>query len=229
MSFGNGPSIVTNGLILALDANDLNSYPGTGTTWYDLSGQGAHAYLTGSVFYTGSVASSPGYFNIPVAADANYMYSTISQSYFDLTLVIQPDFTFSNGGYGSGIIATSTAAARGDESLRLTTTLTPGVPWTINNPGNINDWANPATTYYLNGIPNTSTVTLVNGWNVIGGTRTNTTNGAFTSPFAYFIGGGYSGRNYQGKIASLYMYNRSLSAAEQLQNYNALKSRFNLT
>ena len=39
MAFGNGPSIVTNGLVLSLDAADRNSYPGSGTTWRDLSGR----------------------------------------------------------------------------------------------------------------------------------------------------------------------------------------------
>ena len=38
MSFGNGPRIVTDGLILSLDAADKNSYPGSGTVWTDLSG-----------------------------------------------------------------------------------------------------------------------------------------------------------------------------------------------
>ena len=35
--------VPTNGLILALDASDSNSYNGSGSTWYDLSGQNAHA------------------------------------------------------------------------------------------------------------------------------------------------------------------------------------------
>jgi hypothetical protein len=30
--------IVTNGLVLSLDAADKNSYPGSGTVWSDLSG-----------------------------------------------------------------------------------------------------------------------------------------------------------------------------------------------
>ena len=35
--------IPSNGLILALDASDSNSYSGSGNTWYDISGQNAHA------------------------------------------------------------------------------------------------------------------------------------------------------------------------------------------
>jgi hypothetical protein len=38
-----GPKIVENGLILYLDAANEKSYPGSGTTWFDLSGQNADA------------------------------------------------------------------------------------------------------------------------------------------------------------------------------------------
>ena len=38
--------IVTNGLVLFLDANNTNSYPGSGTSWYDLSGNGNTGTLT---------------------------------------------------------------------------------------------------------------------------------------------------------------------------------------
>jgi hypothetical protein len=38
MAFANGGRIVTDGLVLSLDAGDRNSYPGSGTTWRDLSG-----------------------------------------------------------------------------------------------------------------------------------------------------------------------------------------------
>ena len=37
-AFG-GPDIITDGLVLALDAGSERSYPGTGTTWKDLSGK----------------------------------------------------------------------------------------------------------------------------------------------------------------------------------------------
>ena len=46
MAFGNGPRIITNGLVLALDAADRNSYVSGSTTWTDLSGNGRNATLT---------------------------------------------------------------------------------------------------------------------------------------------------------------------------------------
>jgi hypothetical protein len=48
---GGEPSIVTTGLVLYLDAGNPASYPGSGTTWTDLSGNGNDATLTGGVTY----------------------------------------------------------------------------------------------------------------------------------------------------------------------------------
>ena len=45
MSSSSGPDIITNGLILSLDAADRKSYPGSGTTWFDRSGRGNNATL----------------------------------------------------------------------------------------------------------------------------------------------------------------------------------------
>lgn len=44
-------SIITNGLLIHVDAANKNSYSGTGTTWYDLSGNGNNGTLNGSVQY----------------------------------------------------------------------------------------------------------------------------------------------------------------------------------
>tara|TARA_R100000231_G_scaffold94642_1_gene70998 strand:+ start:100 stop:714 length:615 start_codon:yes stop_codon:yes gene_type:complete len=43
-----GPNIVTDGLLLALDAGSLRSYPGSGTTWKDLSDNGFDFSMDGS-------------------------------------------------------------------------------------------------------------------------------------------------------------------------------------
>jgi hypothetical protein len=47
------PKIVTDGLVLALDAGNTKSYPGSGTTWKDLTGNGYDVILqNGPVFNT---------------------------------------------------------------------------------------------------------------------------------------------------------------------------------
>ena len=44
------PKIVTNGLVLCLDAANVKSYPGSGTTWIDLSGNGNNGTLTNTTY-----------------------------------------------------------------------------------------------------------------------------------------------------------------------------------
>lgn len=57
------PGVVTNGAVLLLDAGNLKSYPGTGATWFDLSGNGNNATLTNiQSTWTGSLG---GYFDWP--------------------------------------------------------------------------------------------------------------------------------------------------------------------
>ena len=51
MIFGT-PNIVTNGLILYLDAANRISYPGSGTTWADLSANVSSLTLTGTPTYS---------------------------------------------------------------------------------------------------------------------------------------------------------------------------------
>ena len=48
MAYRNGPKIVTDGLVLCLDAAIGKSYPGSGNTWYDLSGNGNNCTLYNS-------------------------------------------------------------------------------------------------------------------------------------------------------------------------------------
>ena len=211
-------NIVTNGLVLCLDAGNPRSYPGSGTSIRDISGQNANGTINGTISYVSSGVSS--YWNFATASDSNYISSTISQTYLDCTIVFYPDFTLASS--LAGLLSNSVPAAALDDSIRFGNVNGTG-PWIISNPGDINDWAYPtATTYYVNG--NVSN-TLVSGWNIFGGYRTNQTN--FASPFAYYLGSsGYPARSFQGRIAVALLYNRQLTAAEQLQNFNAFRGRY---
>ena len=41
-----GPNLITDNLVLSLDASNTNSYPGSGTTWFDMSDKHNHGTLT---------------------------------------------------------------------------------------------------------------------------------------------------------------------------------------
>ena len=223
------PNIVTDGLILSLDASNPRSYPGSGTIINDLSGKDAHGTINGTVPFVG--AGSTSYWNFATAASTKYISSTLSQPYLDCTIIFYPDFTLNSNSGLVGLIAASNDATNTDKSMRFNGANGTG-PWTVRASSGINadDWGNPGTTYYINGAAVADGASLNNGWNILGAYRSNQT--TFSSSFAYHLGTeGFSGavRDFQGRIAMCLMYNRQLTAAEHAKNYHALKRRFGFT
>ena len=211
-------SIVTNGLVLQYDFSNPASYPGTGTAITDLStatnnGTVVNDYSTISYVANGQTS----YFNWSTNAGGSgsnqfggSIHTASTNVYQDFTMVFQPDFTVSGIAGLFGI--------PDDKSMRFYNNA-----WQAPNPGNGDDWASSPTTFYING---TVSDQAVAGWNVIGGA---TTNPAFSGPTQLYVGtSGYENRNMQGKIAVVLMYDRILTAEEQLQNFNYFKSRFGL-
>lgn len=81
MGFYRGPHIVTDGLVLALDAANPTSYPGSGTTWRDLSGNNnSGSLVNGPTFNSvngGSIVfdGSNDYVNIPYAGNTSNSFT----------------------------------------------------------------------------------------------------------------------------------------------------------
>jgi hypothetical protein len=223
-----GPRIVTDGLLVALDASNIICYPGSGTAIRDLFNS-ANGTINGTITFSSTGASS--YWNFATASSANFISSTVSQAYVDCTIVFQPDFTLNSNAGLVGLIAASNSATNTDKSMRFKNATSPG-PWQVIASSGINadDWGNTSTTYYVNGVAVADGASLNNGWNILGAFRTNQT--TFPATFSYFLGTeGFSSavRDFQGRIAAVYLYNRQLTAAEHARNYNALKGRFRLT
>ena len=229
MGHYHNPQVVTNGLIMAIDASNPRSYPGSGTAIFDLTDKGANGTINGTVPFVGAGSSS--YWNFATAASTKYISSTLSQPYLDCTIVFYPDFTLVSNANLVGLIAASNDSTNTDKSMRFKNANVTGPLQVIASAGsNGDDWGYTSTTYYVNGAAVADGASLNNGWNILGAYRTNQS--TFPASFAYFLGTeGYSGavRDFQGRIAMCLMYNRQLSAAEHAKNYNALKNRFGLT
>ena len=222
------PNIVTEGLILNIDASNPRSYPGSGTAINDLSGSNANGTINGTVSYVGAGASS--YWNFATASSANYISSTLSQTYLDCTIIFQPDFALNSNSQLVGLIAASNDTTNTDKSMRFKNANGTG-PWQVIGSTGINadDWGNPSTTYYLNGTAVADGSSLQTGWNILGAYRANQT--TFPSSFAYHLGTeGYNAavRDFQGRIAVCLMYSRQLTAREHAKNYAAFRGRFGL-
>jgi len=235
MGIGYGPRVVTDGLVLALDAGDTNSYPGSGTTWTDLSGQGNNGTLTnmdgtnldsangGSLTFDGV----DEYVQLPlitllrasstISAWINIDDFTTGKNSKGRTFIRRTGFNFSNlfafynGGYS---FETNTNSNPHEISGRQN--------------GNVSSSAISAGSWfhfslvfdsntfygYVNGVQ-TGSAALSD--NLIFDRIGDGSNFADSYP-AYM----------KGKISNFKIYNRALTASEIQQNYNALRGRFGI-
>ena len=83
MGISYSPHIVSDGLVLCLDAANPRSYPGSGTTWYDLSGNGNHGTLVNSPVYSTEnrgyfvLGNTNGYAVVSDSVDFDFDYMTL--------------------------------------------------------------------------------------------------------------------------------------------------------
>lgn len=209
MAFHYSPKIVTSGLVLALDARNPNSYPGSGNTWYDLSGNGAHGTLINSPTY-----NSAGYITFD-GVDDGVDGVNIPQNYVDLMIGM-----YSEGDSGAGLEMVFAKYNDADKSFRT-------VDGTLRHSGlDANDWNYSNTQYdYVNGNLISGNVSLKNSWNIV---RLVNQNSTFSPPFVYSISSDFYNRRYKGRIAFVLCYSRVLTTEEVNRNYNALRGRFGL-
>ncbi len=229
MAFFRGPNIVTDGLVLHVDAASSRSYPGSGTTWTDLSptknngtlinGTGFNTSNFGSLVFDGT----NDYVNFPHTSAYNMSSLTVLVW---IKLDSPYTSTFRN------IISKSGT----DRDWNLYT-------YSSSNNGNINYFH--LSTARASGYPSTAFISgnlSLNTWHQVGFSMS-------SSSFFYVLNGkklqidtsvsfsnannsypiriGSDGSNYtNGNIANTTVYNKQLSANEILQNYNAIKKRF---
>jgi hypothetical protein len=239
MAFANGPKIVTDGLILALDAADRTSYPGSGTAWNDLAGSNNGTLTNGPTFNSGNGGS--------IVFDGVDDYVSINSS---LVLTDTTPFTSSTWIKPITGILTNTYAViftlkavsthwqvsySSDPTFNLLfafagTSTSVGTVSSVTTLIPLNTWGLVSVQY------NGGDKSLLSSWKVyINGVevsiRLTGSTGASTNTNSLGFrpgSGGASGNYFLGDISNHLIYNRALSATEVLQNYNATKGRFGL-
>jgi hypothetical protein len=231
---GGGVNIVTDGLVLYLDAANTRSYPGSGTVWTDLARGGNNGTLiNGPMFDNGNGGSIV----FDGTNDYVYLSSYANNSLwnnlwpngisFDCVIRLVNPYSFSqrsifcrsSGGAGNNWFNFSVET---DRRLRFwmgnyvpaytTTSLTAGVIYHI-----ILTWDKSNVRYYIN-----STLDSTTGMsNVL-------TNGTATTLALGSGGSAFSGWEFPGNIYNFSTYNRALSSQEVLQNFNATRARFGI-
>jgi hypothetical protein len=213
-TLANLPNIVRNGLLLNLDAGNVFSYNGTGTTWRDLTGNGNHATLINSPTY-----SSLGGGSILFNGSNSYATGNIQNS---------STFTISVWGYnltntviGGSFMSTATSPSTAPNSFLQLGGGT--IPFQFNSSylnfsnATKNQWV------MLTGVQLATTQQLY-----INGSSVNTAAATTILGDYYNIGRRTDGVYLNTYIAAAQIYNRNLSATEVAQNYNATKNRFGL-
>lgn len=240
MAFGNGPSIITNGLVLSLDASDRNSYVSGSTTWNDISGNGNNFTLINSPVPTGSYI----YFNgINQRADCvNTTFGNFGAGSFTLEYILNTNGTGSNA-FAAIIMKRFAVTNIGAGSGWVDRIFANVFYAQDSNPGGVRgnvleiNYTTPRNqiNHIVQVITKDSTGLVVTGStyinNVLTATATRTwigngsVNNGNTVRLMYSDGeGGY----LNGNLYAVRAYNRNLSRAEITQNYDALKGRFNL-
>jgi len=232
--FGN---LVTSGLVLDLDAAKVASYPGTGTTWYDISGNNLTGSLVNGPTFTGIGKSASivfdgvddyvGITNPTIFQNQNFSISTwLNPSSANQAItsiidydhgrdlqgwVIQSEDATTNRyyylGYYDGSTFQPSTGIGAGKGVQLTNSVWQNLTYTKNGTSVIG---------YLNGSQNfTSTAGNAN---------------VFYSNKDLTIGGAVMtlDRDYNGRIASTQIYNRGISPFEVWQNFNAFKDRYGI-
>ena len=226
MGIAYNPRTITDGLVLCLDAGNRKSYPGSGTTWTDLSGNNNHFTMVGTLSFSNGVFTS-------TATTANYFIRN-PFSHPTTAATIEIWCLANSGTSGDAFWSYSVSDADNHQLLFNQSDLTLYGPSNATNvPSGVNiadgNWkqlvrtsnrSNGAEVLYVNGVSRFTT-TINSGTN-------------FTSGGSLVLGqeqdsvGGNldAAQALEGKYAIFRMYNRVLTASEIQQNYNATKSRF---
>jgi hypothetical protein len=235
-----GPNIVKNGLVLALDAANRTSYPGTGNTWFDISGNGNNATRNGNA--ANPSWNSAGHFQFNASdgsTGANNIFtvsnSTSLQNLTNITVqfVCAMETKSPVGSDYSWMCIVTKGEEGGNQRPGTSVNQDPGLRYYhIEVPSGVNSAADLFTNADYTGNKWNMFQTRVSfagtqGW--LNGTQVSNSGVTTTgNTSTLFIGSNGFFELFKGKFSNLYIYNRALSDQEMQQNYLAQKSRFGL-
>lgn len=216
-------NIITSGLVLHLDATALESYPGSGNNWFDMSVTNTFANMQGSPSFNSDNGGS-----IVLNGSTQYIDvgSFMSYSKFTISLWVNPGTSqviyadiFDNNHTGTqNFVCQQNATNLNQYEFAM---LSPGGASTTGL------FTLTSSTWAL--------LTFTFDGSVVRGYKNGTllgTGGSMTPNYVspYFRLGNWAGggRYWNGKYGNCMVYNRNLSATEITQIYNIQKQRFGL-
>ena len=232
MATNYNPKTVTSSLVLALDAANTKSYPGSGTTWTDLSSAGNNGTLTNGPTYSSANGGSIVFDGVNDYIDCGPV-SQIGSSLtaFTASVWVKPAASAASCILENGDnFVTNTFYIFQENAQYFTFEIYDGAGYDAiyaNYVYQTNTWYNLVGTwtsgnrinFYTNGV-------LAEGTR-IGAVRTNVISGN-KNLFAGIRPGATLTYPFAGSMSNIQLYNRALSAAEIKQNFNAIRGRYNI-
>jgi hypothetical protein len=213
--------IVSNGLVLCLDAADKKSYPGSGTVWADRSGNGNNGTLTNGPTFSGANGGSLAFDGTNDYVETNYTAGNISSQTISCWINktnLQNSYILAKSTlyYGLEIYPTVIYANISDNQYGQVSY-------------NTNGWQNIVFTYDGNQTGNSNRLKIYFNGNI----QTLTFNGTIPSSTnvsdVMQIGRRWWSTAFsQGGVAQVSIYNRALTPQEITQNFNATRGRFGI-
>lgn len=239
MSYNNGPKIVSDGLVLYLDAANSKSYSGTGTSWADLSGNINNATLVNGPTYSslngGGIVLDASDDFISIAPSASLKVDSENFTILSVHKIGTAFDTYGQFFYqsGDGVGAATNKSIFFQRNGANTISLDFYGNGSSFNFGTNSFAAN--TLVFVAVIFNKfslSSVYFRNG--IFSAAQAHTGSPSFTTLSSVQIGkrydttAGFSTKDLDGTNYITMLYNKALTNTEILQNYNALKGRFSL-
>lgn len=220
-------STVRDGLVLCLDAANVKSYPGTGTTWFDVSGNQYNFTIYGAPTY-----NSAGYFTFTNNQTTQYMM----RYPFETPVVEVTYMCWFRSNFSSSAQAPFTYSVAGNNEMLLyinsSTQIAPhplGTPTSFNTETMQDVWVNFAWTrnsltgvnvFYRNG-------NYLGEYSAAAGTNITAGGHMIIGQEADSAGGSFDpNQNLDGDFSMLQVYNRVLSATEVRLNFEATRGRY---
>jgi hypothetical protein len=234
MAFIHSPKVVTDGLVLALDAGNVKSYASGSTTWFDKSGNINNGTLTNGPTYSSTNGGSIVFDGVDDFVNCGNNLSVTQASNTQFTVNIWVKKSASNKDMSIGTYNDSILTGWFLQWFTNNTIYFGISPGSTKYNSTVLNWQNQW--YNLVGVFDGSLTTDQNKGRIyVNSIISNVSNngGMVTSVPAntlnLTIGGLTNYNSYSGgNIAIAQIYNRALSPQEVLQNYNATKGRFGL-
>ncbi len=217
----NPSAVIDSSLVLYLDAANSRSYPGSGTTWTDLSGNGNAGILT-----NGPTFSSSNQGSIVFDGTNDYVTCGVSSSINAASSAFTWSCWFKSNSIATEQLLFSTVNASATNGFqieiyqsKMLMAVYPAGTWAFANTTlSSNTWyhlcvtySGGSITYYLNGVSDGTT------------SRTFTASNGPTYISSWAYSAGYFVNGY---ISSVLFYNTALTASKISQNFNALRGRY---